>query len=149
MVVGAPMRALARRLSAQLPRASHEGLELLVGDVALAQKAEMFFERTKNALNYASVHAPSSYAKLRKEARTIVLRSETTSPPYNRFQLAILVPAQVALEADAPAYAAWLLYASGLSRGRREAAERVSAIERTLDPAERDRVRAWLPWTDG
>jgi hypothetical protein len=149
MAFGAPMRALARRLSASLPQASHEGLQLLVGDRDLAQNAETLFERTIDALNYAAAHAPSSYDKLRKDVRTVVLRGETTSPPYNRFQLTLLVPAQVALEADAPAYAAWLLYASGLSRGADEAAARSSPIERTLGPVERDRLQALLPQVDG
>jgi hypothetical protein len=143
------MRSFARRLSASLPQASHDGLELLVGDVDLVQQAESYFARTKDALSYASAHADRSYAKLREDTRTIVLRRETTDPPYNRFQLALLVPAKVALEADAPTYATWLLYASGLSRGTREAVDRSSPIERTLTSPQRDQLRAWLPPTDG
>jgi hypothetical protein len=123
-------------------------LELLVSDPGLAQQAELFFKRTTAALDYAAAHAPSGYVKLRKDVRSIVLTDDTTGVPYNRFQLAILVPGRVALEADAPAYAAWLLHVSGLSRDRHEAAERASAIESTLDPALRDQLQSLLPRTD-
>jgi hypothetical protein len=143
------MRALARRLSVSLPQASHNGLQLLVGDASLAPQAETLFERTSGALNYASAHASRSYEKLRKDTRSVVLRREATKPPYNRFQLAVLVPAQVALQADTPTYAAWLLYASGLSRDTREAADRSSPIERTLAPAQREQLRGWLATVDG
>ena len=145
MVVGAPMRALARRLSSSLPQATYEELQLVVGDAELTQDAETFFARTRDALGYAAAHAPAGYARLREDVRTIVLRREEEDPPYNRFQLAVLVPAEIALEADAQEYAVWLLYISGLSRNTREAADRSSPIERTLDAAQREHVQRWLP----
>jgi hypothetical protein len=139
------MRALARHLSSTLPRASFDGLELVVGDARLAQDADRFFERAIEALSYAKSQAPTAYAQLGKDVRTIVLRPETTTAPYNRFQLGVVVPPEIALEADTPTTAAWLLYASGLSRGTDEAVARASEILRGLDPDRREAVRAVLP----
>jgi hypothetical protein len=147
-LVGAPMRALARRLSSRFPRASYDGIELVVGDPLLAEDAEQFFTATIEALRYAAAQAHTSYARLRKDVKTIVIRRESTESPYHRFQLAALVPANVALEADGVAYAAWLLHTSGLSRGPQEARKRTSEILRDLNPDQQDEVRAWLPSTD-
>src|SRR3977135_1438926 len=106
-IVGAPMRALAGRLSAPLPRTSYDGVDLEVGDPALAQDAERLLERARTALDYAASLGPSTFARLRQDVRTIVLGSGAEGAPYNRFQLAVLVPAEVASEALTPAYAAW------------------------------------------
>jgi hypothetical protein len=148
-VAGSPMRALARRLSSSLPQVSHDGLQLVIGDASLVPQAEVLFERTISALDHASTDAARGYERLRKDARSVVLRREATKPPYNRFQLALLVPVQVALQTETPVYAAWLLYASGLSRDVREAADRSSAIERTLDPAQLEQLRGFLAQIDG
>jgi hypothetical protein len=142
------MRALARRLSAQLPQSSYDGMSLVVGDRSLAQDAERFFAHTGGALRYAAEHAPRSYAKLRKDVRTIVLRPGTIVSVYNPFQLAVLVPANL-LEAEAPAYAAWLLYMSGLSVGTREAFERSSEVLQTMDPELRENARLLFPHPNG
>jgi hypothetical protein len=147
-LVGAPARALARRLSSRFPRASHDGIDLVVGDPRLVEEAEHFFTATVEALRYAAARAPTSYARLRQDVKTIVMRRESAESPYHRFQLAVLVPANVALEADAVAYAAWLLHASGLSRDPQEAAKRTSEILKGMNPDQQDRVRAWLPSTD-
>jgi len=141
------MRAFARRLSSRFPRASHDGIDLLIGDPSLVDDAERFFARTIEALRCAATLAPAGYARLRRDLRAIVLRREPEGIPYHRFQLAALVSARVAFDADATAYAAWLLYTSGLSRGTREAEDRASEILRTLDRDRREEVRAWLPHT--
>ncbi len=143
-VTGAPMRALARRLSTQLPQTSYEEITLVVGDRSLAQNAQSFFTQTREALRYAAEHAPLSYAKFRKDVEMIVLGTHNITPPYNSFQLAALVPANL-LEEDAPTYAAWLLYTSGLSLGTREALERGSEVLQTMDPERRERARLLLP----
>ena len=148
-VGGALMRALARRLSASLPQASYDGLQLLIGDASLAPQAETFFERTRVALSYASAHAYHDYGSLRKDTRSIVLRRETTTPPYNDSSSPFWFPPRRALEADAPVYAAWLLYASGLSRDTREAADRSASIERALEPAQRQQLRGLFASIDG
>lgn len=144
-IVGAPTRALARRLSARLPRASYDGVDLVVGDPALVHDAERLLDRARTALGYAASQAPSTFARLRQDVKTIVLGAGAAGPPYNRFQLALLVPAEVASEAITPAYAAWLLYASGLSRGTAEARARAEELLVTLDEAERGDVTARLP----
>jgi hypothetical protein len=143
------MRALARRLSRQLPQSSYDDISLLIGDSSLAQDAQRFFSQTPEALRYAAEHAPRSYAKFRKDVKTIVLRAEaeTTTAPYNPFQLAVLVPANL-IEADASAYSAWLLYVSGLSSGTREAIERASEVLQTIDPEQRESARLLLPQVD-
>lgn len=143
------MRALARRLSARLPRASHDGIELLIGDPSLADDAEDFFARTIDALRSAAARAPRAYGSLRKDLSAIVLRRETTGPAYHRFQLAALVSRAVALEADPRAYAVWLLYASGLARSAREADARASEFLETLEADGRDEARALLSRDEG
>jgi len=142
------MRAFARRLSSRFPRASHDGIDLLIGDPRLVDDAEDFFARTIEALRCAATHAPAAYAGLRKDLSAIVLRSETAGPPYQRFQLAALVPRPVALEADPVAYATWLLYASGLARGTQEADDRASELLRTVESDRREDMEAWLPRTE-
>ena len=145
-IVGAPMRALAGRLSARLPRASYDGLDVVVGDPALVHDAGRLLEQARTALGYAASQAPSTFARLRQDVKSIVLGpADAAGAPYNRFQLALLVPREVASEALTPAYAAWLLYASGLSRGTAEARARAEELLRALDETERDDAAAWLP----
>jgi hypothetical protein len=101
----------------------------------------------------ASFHQPPLPSSLRKDTRSIVLRRETTTPPYNDSSSPFWFPPRRALEADAPVYAAWLLYASGLSRDTREAADRSASIERALEPAlepaQRQQLRGLLASIDG
>ena len=144
-LTGAPLRAFARRLASRLPRASYDGIDLLIGDPRLAGDAERFFTRTKEALRYAETHAPGAYTRLREDLSSIVLRREQRDAPYHRFQRAALVPVAVGLEADAATYAAWLLYTSGLSRGTAEADDRASELISTLRSDQREDVRARLP----
>jgi hypothetical protein len=139
------MRALAGRLSARLPQASYDGVDLVVGDLALAQDAQRLLDRARAALDYAASQDPAAYARLRQDVRTVVLGSTAEGLPYNRFQLAVLVPAEVASEAPTPAYAAWLLYASGLSRGTAEARARADGVLQALAEGERGEALAWLP----
>jgi hypothetical protein len=144
-LAGAPMRAFARRLSSRFPRASHDGIDLLIGDPRLVDDAEDFFARTIDALRCAATRAPAAYARLRKDLRAIVLRGETADPPYQRFQLAVLVPRSIVLETDPVAYAAWLLYASGLARGTQEADDRASKLLQSVESDRRKDVQALLP----
>jgi hypothetical protein len=117
---------------------------LVVGDPLLVGEAEHFFSATADALRYAAVRAPTSYARLHKDVRTIVLRREHAESPYHRFQLAVLVPVKVAFEPDTARYATWLLYASGLSHGQREANEYTSEILRGMDVEKRNELTEWL-----
>lgn len=141
---GAPTRALARRLSFRLPRQSHDGINLVVADPRLESEAVRFFAHTQEALRFAATRAPKGYIELRKDIQSIVLMSEPQTSPYHRFQLAALAPVQIALESDASSYASWLLYVSGLSRGRQRAVDRVEELLLSLNPDERQRVGAWL-----
>jgi len=138
------MRALARRLSRQLPQTSYNEIRFVVGDDSLARDAPHFFTKTREAIQYAAEHAPYSYSEFRKDVATIVLRPGAIASPYNRFQFAVLVPASI-VGTDASAYAAWLLYASGLSFGTGEADKRTSELLQTLDPEMQERIRALLP----
>jgi hypothetical protein len=143
-IAGAPMRALARRLSRRLPHDSYDGVDMVLSDTKLGDCAEPFFANTREALRYASRHAPRSYARFRRDVRAVVLMDNGPAEAYQRFQLAVLVPQSVAL-ADVQAYAAWLLHASGLSEGAREARARASELLGTLDPQQREDVISRLP----
>ena len=87
-------------------------MALLIGDPALHGDAARYFALTKEALACAATRAPKSYARLRKDVRSIVLWAGPPRPPYHPLQLALIVPAEVALESDTSSYAAWLLCAS-------------------------------------
>jgi hypothetical protein len=141
---GAPTRALARRLSSRLPSQSYDGINLAIADPRLESEALHFFAHTQEALRSAATRAPKGYAELRKDIRSIVLMAERQTLPYHRFQLAALVPLHVARESDVSSYASWLLYVSGLLRGRQRAMDRAEGLLLSLNPGERQRVRAWL-----
>jgi hypothetical protein len=143
-VAGAPMRAFARHLWRRLPHDSYASVDLVIGDPTLAGLAQPFFARTSAALRLSEERAPRSYARFRRDVGSVVLVADPPAAPYHRFQLAVLVPKGVAL-ADEVSYAAWLLYASGLSASTREAGERASELLSTLDEVQRDDVLARLP----
>lgn len=145
-MAGAPMRAFARHFWRRLPHDSYADVDFVVGDPTLAELAHAFFDCTREALRLSEERAPRSYARFQKDVRAVVLVASPPEVPYQRFQLAVLVPKSVALT-DAVSYAAWLLYASGLSRGNREAGERASELVSTLDERQRQDVIAQLPST--
>lgn len=136
-IVGAPMRALARRLSRRLPHDSYDGLDLVLSDPSLADQVQPFFANTREALRCASVRAPRGYARFRKDVRTVVLVDDRPAVVYHPFQLAVLVSRSV-VRAEVPVYATWLLHASGLSRSTHEARDRASELLRTLDADQRE-----------
>jgi hypothetical protein len=146
-IVGAAPRALARRLSPH-PRSSHDGIDLVTTEPRTAAHADAFFARTAEALAAAAARAPGSYAQLRKDMKSVILWAQPAPSPYHRFQLAALVPPDIALEADTESYAAWLLYTSGLGRGRESALDRAEEFIRALPPDERNHVRGALPADD-
>ena len=143
-VVGAPARALARRLSGRLPRRFHDGILLAVWQPELVSRAEEFFERTGAALRLAASVAPNSYADLKRDLSSIVLWSGRLDSPYHSFQRAALVPVKVALESESTQYAAWLLYVSGLSRSRDEATSRSREFLQSFEPNSYQQFAAWL-----
>jgi len=135
---------LANRLSSQLPSDSYDGIALIIGDRSVEAVAGRFCTRTREALACAATRAPQSYARLRKDIRSIVLWRDASRSPYHPIQLAALVPVQTALESDILAYAAWLLYTSGLSHSERQASDRTDEFLRSLDPDQHRLVSDWL-----
>jgi hypothetical protein len=146
-LVGAVPRAFMRRLS-PYPRTSHDGIELITTDRRTTADVDAFFTRTSEALASAASRAPASYADLRKDVAAIILWPQSAPSPYHRYQRAVLAPPDIALEADTASYAASLLYASALARGRSRALARAQAFIGALSPEERSRVRTVLPAGD-
>lgn len=143
-VVGIPVRALMRLTSSGLPRTTHDGIRLVVGNLDQAPSSERFFNRTAEALDSAATSAPGAYAWLHKDLRHIVLWSEGAAPPYQKYLLAAVVPTRIAFESTADEYAAWLLYTSGLARGEERAQARVGKFLAALDRADSTRIASWL-----
>jgi len=143
-VIGIPVRLLMRIMSRREPKQEYDGIRLIVADFRLVPNAERFFERTREALTRAASGAPQAYADFRRDVQQVLLWGETKASPYNRFQLAAVVPPNIALEADIAYYAAWLLHVSGLLHGQDEAQARSGEFLRSLEPDERTRVTGWL-----
>jgi hypothetical protein len=143
-IVGTPARAFARRLAGRFPRRSYDGIDLVISAAQLERDAERFFARTQEALACAAARAPKSYARLRKDIRSIVLLVHAPRSLYHPLQLAALVPVETALESDSLAYATWLLYVSGLSHSREHALRRTEELLLSLDQDQRREVEAWL-----
>jgi hypothetical protein len=143
-IIGIPARALTKRLSSQLPNDAHSGIDLIVSDRRLETHAPRFFAHTKEALAIVETRAPKGFTQLSKDVRTIVLFADVPKSSYHSLQLAVLVPSQTALERDTLSYAAWLLYASGLSRGSQEAVARADELLLGLPSHERERIATWL-----
>jgi len=141
---GIPARVLMRVMARRYPQQEYDGLRLVVADDRLASSAERFFSRTKEALATAAARAPQAYAKFRKDIHQVLLWGKTQESPYHKFQLAALVPPQIALEADTLCYATWLLYTSGLSENKVEAQARSGEFLASLEHDEGTRVAAWL-----
>ena len=143
---GAPAREFMRLFSTRLPHAWHSGIRLIVLDRSLATKSDLFFAQTSKALDIASERAPNAYAALGRSVRQIILRerSRPKTPSYHRFQLAAVVTPEIALEVEVGLYTAWLLYASGLSRGVVAAERAADEYFESLDPADRRRGSEWL-----
>ena len=146
-LVGAAARVLARHPS-PFARQSHDGIELLVTEYRPQAEVDAFFARTKEALSAAARLAPGSYARLRADVARIILWPRPAPSPYHRFQQAVLVPVDIALEAEALPYAGWLLYVSGLSRARQTALDRAAELLDALLPAERRRVETLISAAD-
>jgi len=147
-IVGAPARALARRLSGRLPRRSHDGILLAVWEPELIPRAEEFFERTSAALRLAASVAPNSYANLKRDLSSIVLWSGRLDSRYHAFQRAALVAPKVAFESESSRYAAWLLYVSGLSRSRDEALSRSREFLEATAPVSYQQFAVWVSKAD-
>jgi hypothetical protein len=148
-ILGIPGRFLMRIAARQYPQRQHDGVRLVVADSWLVASAERFFERTTDALTLASISAPEAYANFRRDVEQVFLWGERNALPYNRFQLAAVVPPSIALEAGAACYAAWLLHISGLLVSEAEAKARSDALLWSLGPEERNRVAGWLANVSG
>jgi hypothetical protein len=140
---------LARRISSELPRSAYDGIHLMVASTELARCAQHFFSITEEALAIAAARAPGSFARCCRDVEVVVLIPTVPRSVYNRFQLAVLVPVETALTQEPMGYAGWLLYASGLARGKHEAIARADELLRTLDYDHRARIRSSFPdhWT--
>lgn len=133
-----------RRLSSSFPRRQVNGIELVVVSPELADKAQLFFSRTAEALESASAGAASMYTALGKDVQRVILWEGKVTSFYHQFQLAVLVPPEVAFGADKLCYAAWLLYVSGLARSKRHALARLEKFLSSLGLAERSRIEEWM-----
>jgi hypothetical protein len=148
-VAGIPARALMRLTSSGLPRRSHDGMQLVVGDIDDAPSSERFFSRTVEALARVASSAPGAYADLHKDLHQIVLWREGAVPPYQKYLLAAVVPTRIAFESTTEEYAAWLLYASGIALGEQRAHARVKKFMAALDGADSTRIAEWLASVKG
>jgi hypothetical protein len=143
-VTGIPARLLMHAMARREPWREHDRIRVMVADAWLTAHTERFFERTSEALARAAADAPGAYAELREDVRQVLLWGQGGVSSYNRFQLAIVVPPSIALEADAVCYSAWLLHASALLLGPEEAQARAEELLRSLEPDERAWVGGWL-----
>ncbi len=143
-VIGIPARLLMRIMSRGEPVQEYDGIRLIVTDFWLVPSAERFFERTREALIRMAAGAPLAYGDFRRDVQQVLLWGQTKAVPYNRFQLAAVVPPKIALEADTACYAAWLLHTSGLFYGQGEAQARLEEFLRSLELDERTRVLDYL-----
>jgi hypothetical protein len=144
IIVTAPARVMMRRLSANLPHQQIANIEMRVISPGLASKAQPFFTRTIEAINYSLAELMPKNSQLRRNIRQIILTDIEIKPFYHRFQLAIFVTPYIALEVDKLSYAVWLLYVSCLSLNKRFAQEQLDKLLNTLEPAEGLRIREWL-----
>jgi len=136
-------RAMAGRLMKDLPRLTHDGIELTFVDSLRAHLAEHSFDRAVSALQIAADAAGAAYAGLKQDVRQIIFWECDTGLPYHPYQQAIIVPPEVAQESDLTCFAAWLLNASeSLERGGRR--ERTAEFLQSLPTAEAERVAQWL-----
>jgi hypothetical protein len=147
--IGTPARMLAKSLSGQLPNKVYGGVRLTIVSRKLDEHSERFFSQTEEALAIVAARAPNGYAQLRRDVNAIVLLPHEPRLVYNSFQLAVLVPVRMVLERDPLSYGAWLLFASGLSRGKQDAIDRAKELLSTLEPGDRERITAWLSEPDG
>jgi hypothetical protein len=139
------VRGIAGRLLEGFPRLAYDGMELIVVDESRAHLAKDYFDHTVSALQVAA-RAENGYAELKGEVKRILFWSCDTGLPYHPFQQAIIVPPEVALEADAVCFAAWLLYASE-SIEPAMPGKRLTELFETLPTSERTRVTGWLAET--
>lgn len=143
-VSGVLARLLMRIMARRHPQQEYDHIRLIVTDDRLAPSAERFFSRTREALARAEAGAPQAYTKLRHDIHQVLLWGKTEASPYQKFQLAAVVPPRIALEADILYYAVWLLYTSGLFQNQAEALARSREFLAFLDPDDGARVAAWL-----
>jgi hypothetical protein len=143
-VIAFPTRLLMSIMSRGQPRDEYLGIRFMVADRWLLPEANRFFQRTRTALQAAELRAPHAYAELCKDVKQVLLWNQTTTRPYNRFQLAAVVSSDIALRADMMCFTAWLLYTSGLLHGQNEAQLRSGELLASLEPDQRGAVAAWL-----
>ncbi len=141
---GLPFRLMLRRLSRGKPRRIVEGIELVVAGAGLEPEAERFFQQTTDALAIAALKAPRAFKEFQHEVKAVLLWRSAQAPPYQRFQLAAIVPPAIGLETDPERYAVWLLYVAGLQHGRAAAQLRAEEFTRDLAERERESLLAWL-----
>jgi hypothetical protein len=142
-VLSALPRALAGRLTKDLPRLTHDGIELVFFDASQTHMAEQYFERAISALRLAAAADAKAYAELKGDVKRIIFWKSDTGLPYHQFQQAIIVPPEVAQEADPNCFAAWLLHVSGMSE-QSVSSERSAMFLKSLPPDEAARVSQWL-----
>lgn len=143
-LAGLPARALMTLMLRWVPHQEQDGIKVIVAHRWLKSSAPRVFARTSEALTIAAADAPAAYAAFRRDVQQIVVTLQPVAPPYQRFQMAVVVPAPIALEAGLPEYVAWLLQTSAFMHGPDEAQRRTAEFLASLGPDERTRVGAWL-----
>lgn len=136
-------RALTGRLIKDLPRRTHDGIELVFSDASQTHMAEQYFEHAVSGLRTAAAAAAEAYAALKGDVKRIIFWKSDTGLPYHPFQQAIIVPTEVGQESDPNRFAAWLLHVSGMSE-HNASSERSVQFLRSLPPDEAARVSQWL-----
>lgn len=149
IIVTWPARVLMRRLTSGCPRIQVNGIELLVASPGLVDKAQLFFARTSEAIESALTEPMRRNTAFRQDVRQIILWDGKIKSFYQRFQLAILVPPEIAFATDKLSYTAWLLYVAGLSRNKRFSRELLEKFLLSLERMERSRIEEWLSITLG
>ena len=143
-VAGVPARALMRLTSSELPHRSHDGFQLVVGDIEDAPRSERFFSRTVAALDFVASMALGVHEDLRQDLHQIVLWREGSARPYQKYLLAAVVPPRIAFESTAEEYAAWLVDTSATALVEQAARARVAKFLACLDVTDASRIAEWL-----
>ena len=139
-----PGRALMTFALRWVPHQEHDGIMLIVAHRWLKAGAPRIFDRTSEALTIAAADAPTAYAAFQRDVRQIVVTLQPVATPFQRFQMAVVAPAPIALQSSLPEYITWLLHTSAFMHGPDEAHRRTAEFLASLGPDERIRVSAWL-----
>ena len=126
-----------------VPHREHDGIKLIVAHRWLKAGASRIFDRTSEALTIAAADAPTAYAAFQRDVRQIVVTLQPVATPFQRFQMAVVAPAPIALQTSLPEYITWLLHTSAFMHGPDEAHRRTAEFLASLRPDERIRVSAW------